>query len=134
MRRRKPSWWLLYAIIPLMMGAFAWNVWYGIRGTFGGIIDGAILIGGLSLMLLWVNANQGAMWQEEYRREAERAARRRARIQEDRSLSQNQPRTAQPEALPRTGFGSARGKWYRPRERETVTRDIVRVSHSQIEE
>lgn len=134
MRRRKPSWWLLYAIVPLMIGAFAWNVFYGVRGTVGGIIDIAILVGGFGMMLVWVDANQGAMWNEEYRRERESAARRLAPTQEGRSLSQNQPRAAQPEALPRTGFGSARGKWYRPHVREIVTRDIPRVSHLKIEE
>lgn len=134
MRRRKPSWWLLYAIVPLMIGAFAWNVFYGVRGTFGVIIDIAILVGGFGMMLVWVDANQAAMLNEEYQRERERAARRRAPAQDDRSLSHNQARAAQPEAPPRTGFGSARGKWYRPHVRGIVTRNIARVSHLKIEE
>lgn len=135
MRRQKPSWWLLYAIVLLMFIALLGITWIGIRGVPGEIVTGAIVLGAFGLMFLWVKANQAPLWSEEYRREEEQAAAlRRARTTENRSLTENRPRTTQHEAPPRTGFGSGRSKWYRVRVQESVGRDIVRISHLQIEE
>lgn len=65
MRKQKPAWWQLYAIVPMMFGALLWNLMYGARGIVGDVIDVALVVGGFVLMLLWLNFNQTALWNEE---------------------------------------------------------------------
>lgn len=135
MQNPKPSWWLLYAIVPLMLGALVWNALYGDKGEWGDIVDVAILAGGFGLMLLWLKANQTALWVDELTRNKLRTKSGfKQRARSFRSQSQNVPHTPQRDPLPRTGVGSARGKRYWVRARETVSRDVVRISRIEVEE
>lgn len=111
MYERKPKWWTLYLLFPLMVGALFLVHVSGWAANLQSGADLAVILASFSAMAVWMRANEGAI--ERY--EAEQTMRARSKsywgTREMRSRSYPAPKPLpSEEQLPHTGFGSARNK------------------------
>ena len=60
-RKNKPQWWQLYAMLPLLVGAFLLEMRLGLTGTANIIAQLGILFMFYGLIHVWIGANQGAL-------------------------------------------------------------------------
>ncbi len=61
MRNRKPAWWQLFMLAPLMLVLLAWEHVTPLPGVSDGIVDVGIVVLTFAAMLVWVVANGGAL-------------------------------------------------------------------------
>ncbi len=62
----KPSWWLLYLTVPLMIGALVVESQLAASVEAHRVMEFGIVVVGFGLMWLWVRANESALAYEEY--------------------------------------------------------------------
>ncbi len=66
---RKPTWWLLYLTVPLMIALLLIDAHMPYALNVHRIADLAIVLSGFALMALWVCANKDALVDEEIEKE-----------------------------------------------------------------
>ncbi len=66
----KPKWWLLYAVVPLMIGLLWLASQLAVAAWMHQVAQMAIVLLAFSLLALWVHANQGAVANEPSHRDA----------------------------------------------------------------
>lgn len=134
MYESKPRWWVLYCIIPAMVGGMFLANQIGWNPTLKEAASLAIIVGAFGGMALWMNANEGIIERSE-RLEAKRASLR-ARPELSAMRSRAFP-TPNPdpleEQLPRTGFGSARNKPQVTYSTQKLTSDSIRLLREKVE-
>ena len=62
---RKPSWWLLYLTVPLLLGLLVLEARLSVQLVAHRILEFGIVLLWLGLMLVWVRANEGALIDEQ---------------------------------------------------------------------
>ncbi len=62
----KPSWWLLYLTVPLMIGALIAESQLEASIEAHRVMEFGIVVVGFGLMWLWVQANESALAEQEY--------------------------------------------------------------------
>jgi hypothetical protein len=68
-RKQKPNWWLVYALVPLVIGSLILEGQLSIPPVIHRIAESGIVLMGFGSMLLWVRANEGALIDEEIEKE-----------------------------------------------------------------
>ncbi len=61
MKTRKPAWWQLYLLVPIMLGLVALEALRPLPGVSDQIVDAAIVLLFFGSMLFWVHANGGLL-------------------------------------------------------------------------
>jgi hypothetical protein len=65
MKSRKPKWWQLYLLVPLMFVLFAAEHWIPLPGVSPDLADAGIVVFTFVAMLGWVHVNGGLLeWYE----------------------------------------------------------------------
>ncbi len=65
----KPSWWLLYLTVPLMIGALLVESQLDASVEVHRVMEFGIVVVGFGLMWLWVHANESALVYQEYEKQ-----------------------------------------------------------------
>lgn len=109
MYESKPKWWVLYALVPLMVAGLFFVNRSGLESAAKSVADIVVIVGAFGAMGLWMRANEGAIERVEYE-EAERAKKKAHLIVRGwRSTPKPSPKPdSLQQHLPSTGFGSAR--------------------------
>ncbi|MBI5030026.1 MAG: hypothetical protein HZB51_05830 [Chloroflexi bacterium] len=66
-QQSKPKWFLLYALVVLMIGVFVFEGKDGLPSWANELVSFGIVIFVFTAMILWVHINSSALWQEELR-------------------------------------------------------------------
>jgi hypothetical protein len=61
MKHRKPQWWQLYSLVPLMFGLMALEHWAPLPGISDTAVDAGIVVLTFVAMLVWVHLNGGLL-------------------------------------------------------------------------
>ena len=69
MQYRKPAWWQLYALVPLMVGLLLAEHWDPFPGISPEIVDLGVVALTFSAMLFWMRLNSGLIEYDEMRRD-----------------------------------------------------------------
>ncbi len=69
MHRRKLNWWLLYLVVPFMIGLLLFEGHLNIPPAVHQVLEIGIVVLSFGLMALWVNVNQGAILTEQLKKE-----------------------------------------------------------------
>lgn len=64
-KKRKPGWFILYALVILMLAVFMFENKDGLPSWANELADYGIVFFVFAAMLLWVRLNAAALWQEE---------------------------------------------------------------------
>jgi hypothetical protein len=64
-RKKKPQWWQLYAMLPLLVGAFLLEIGLGLTGAANIVAQLGILFLFYGLVHAWLGANQGALMERD---------------------------------------------------------------------
>jgi hypothetical protein len=130
----KPRWWVLYTLVPLMVGG-----WFLVNGSgwaalAKSLADILIILGTFGAMALWMRSNQGGIERAEYEKEVRARAKlhRRARAWRSRPFPSSRPAGSQQD-VPLTGFGSARNKPSITYSTEIISSDRARVQRRRVE-
>jgi hypothetical protein len=134
MHESKPSWWVLYALFPLMVGALFLVNGSRLEPSAKSVADILVIFATFGAAWLWMRANEGAIERDEFE-QAERAKKKSHFAARGwRSAPQPSPKPARAqEKLSITGFGSARNKAIVTHSVEIVSADRVRIRRRSIE-
>lgn len=125
MYSRKPKWWTLYAIVPLMLIALfvilgqRWADWEKTAAIV------AVIVCSFGGMAVWMGANEGTILRAEVEQERRAEARRKRLITGQRFRPIAHAATAK--TLPATGFGSARFRGSYRQDPEAASGGYVRI-------
>ncbi len=68
-RRSKPNWWIVFALVPLMIVALLIDSQFKYAIEVHEIVDGGIVVATFGLMFGWMHANTAALEEGEYSKE-----------------------------------------------------------------
>lgn len=68
-RKSKPNWWLLFAILPLMIVAILVESQFKYPAQVHEVADGAIVVVSFGLMVGWMRSNEAALEEQEAAKE-----------------------------------------------------------------
>lgn len=106
MYNRKPAWWQLFALLPLMVGAVLLVNHLGWGQTAGTVADVLVIVATFAAMGLWMSANETAIEVAEH----EQLERARAQVRRQTRPWRSEPSLrakldSRDEKLPASGFG-----------------------------
>lgn len=135
MKTSKPTWWLLYLTVPVVIGLIFYIHRLGLNPELEKVLGIAALIGGFLWIQFWMRANEGAIIQEEYRKERRRERRflLKPALRSHPLPREINPRPREREPLPRTGFGSARNKPTTVYSHQLVSHDHARIQREVVD-
>jgi hypothetical protein len=112
MIRKKPAWWMLFLIVPLMLAALIGVTRVGLAPMIEQIVQIVIVIAAFWAIYAWVRRNEAEIEWYEFDQAQRRMARQTRAARGDLPIrSHDLPQGAKRETLPPlTGFGSKRNR------------------------
>ncbi len=120
MKTRKPAWWQLYLLVPLMLGLVGLEALKPLPGISDQIVDAAVVVLFFGSVLLWVHLNGGLL--ERFYMEQDGQYEFKVTVYAPKD-NENNGHTVLPDGVPDYGVTQYNGQDLTPKEEEKWSRN-----------